>query len=427
MPSIRLVSAAATLVAVFTTEKALAQTDTFDACEPTRLDEFALRCENEGVGSECCRSLSELNDQKCFCNEKLGQVPYEVRQRVLPVVLRADRDCEAYVRFGDRCEPIPRFIESPLPPPFPDASPPPVSPSPPPPPSIISPALVSPTIEATCDVDGIVSIIQAGCSSIVDGGASSRVTSACCDALVQLNGEDCFCKSDPRIQALLREFPANFAAMFKASPSVCGATIRGGWQCLPFVDRTPPPPPPPPPPARAIQRAPLPPFFGRTYGLGRDVEAITRDVQNRVCSISAYASILDAGCDRLPSLDANTNLARRCCELISLMNGALCFCASNLLSIIESSRGVSYPMFAATPYKCRPGFQTFAYQSCSFVDAPEPLSPPPPPPPISRAEPEWSWSWGSWWPFSPSPNPSSPPLWPEKPRINPALIDDAAR
>ena len=199
----------------------------------------------------------------------------------------------------------------------------------------------------------------------------TRATSA---ALIKLNDMKCFCEESDMIRELLRTFSANFGAMFKSAPSVCGATIVGGWQCLPFVDRTPPSSPPPPPPIRspppapsAIQRAPLPPFIGRTFGLDAALESRRREIQTRICTVAAFANILDSGCARLPFLDASTNRASRCCELISLMNSGLCFCRDDVAALVASARAVSDPMLAATTQKCSPGFQTYAYEECSIA------------------------------------------------------------
>lgn len=434
------------VVALSSARRARAQaSDTFVAeCAAERLEALVSACDANSEATfdrnECCVRLRELDSRDCFCNVNLGAVDFELRRRALPEVLRAERLCDARLKFGNECAPLPRFppLNVQPPPQAPSQAPqqPPRAPStPPPPPAIISPAIISP-IQATCSVDGLVTLIQAGCASIVDSTDSvlrQRVTSECCRALVKLNDERCFCSEGDMIQELLREFPANFGGMFKAAPNVCGSTIVGGWQCLPFVDRTPPPSPPPPaspPPSRAIQRAPLPPFIGRTFGLERDVvETITRDVQTRVCGISAYANILDAGCARLPFLDVSTNRAKRCCELIALMNAALCFCESALAPLIASTSAVVEPMFAATTSKCRPGFQTFARglteDSCLAVDAPLPASPPPPaaPPAAPPRNPDGSVVFGVWWPFAPRSRQSdSPPLWPERPRVPPVLV-----
>ena len=374
-----------------------AQSDTFvPSCAEESFDDLLRLCDPNAVSfsrDACCTRLAMLNAEECFCNANLGDVDFEVRRRVLPEVLRAERRCDLKLKFGNECVPLPEFSA-------------PISPPPPPPPpqpsAITTPALVSSRIQASCTPDGLVSMVQFGCSAITepDSPFSQRVKVTCCDALIKLNDMKCFCEESDMIRELLRTFSANFGAMFKSAPSVCGATIVGGWQCLPFVDRTPPSSPPPPPPIRspppapsAIQRAPLPPFIGRTFGLDAALESRRREIQTRICTVAAFANILDSGCARLPFLDASTNRASRCCELISLMNSGLCFCRDDVAALVASARAVSDPMLAATTQKCSPGFQTYAYEECSIVDRPLPASPPPPPatPPPSFAGPTCTW------------------------------------
>lgn len=422
------------LATTLATTGATAQaSDTFvPECAPERLNALANACDVNSTAFErraCCETLRALDDRECFCNANLGAVEFELRRQILPTVLRAERLCDERLKFGRDCVPLPPFTPlSPSSPPAAVGSPPPPSPPfKPPPPAIVSPSIISSPLRAACTVDGLISLIQSGCSSIGDGLASPlavRSRDACCAALVKLNAEKCFCSAENAIQDLLREFPANWLAMFSAAPNVCGATILGGWQCTPFVDRAPPPPPPSPPPTptQFIQRAPLPPFIGRTFGL-QDLQAITNDLRARVCSISAYANILDAGCSRLPFLDASTNRAKRCCEQIALMNSALCFCENALASVVEQTKPASIAMFAATPHRCQPSFQTFAGAECSVVVGPLPASPPPPsPPPPPTGSQTFVFSW---WPFGVRPPATVPPseqLWPERPRVPVALL-----
>jgi len=406
-----------------------AQSDTFvSVCSEESFNGLLRLCDPDAVSFSrvaCCDRLAMLDAEECFCNANLGDVDFEIRRRVLPEVLRAERRCGQSLKFGNECVPLPEYPFSP-----------PSSPPPPPPPqpsAITTPALVSSRISPSCTPDGLVSMVQFGCSAIAepDSPFAQRVKATCCDALIKLNEVKCFCESD-MIKELLRSFPANFGAMFKSAPSVCGATIVGGWQCLPFVDRTPPSSPPPPPPISsppptpsAIQRAPLPPFIGRTFGLDAALESRRREIQTRICTVAAFANILDSGCARLPFLDVSANRAVRCCELISLMNSGLCFCQEDVAALVESARGVADPMLAATTQKCRPGFQTYAYDECSIVDRPLPASPPPPPaapPPSSGGSSTTTNYILAFWPFAPAPTARAPPLWPERPRVPPAIL-----
>jgi len=421
------------LVTTLASTNANAQaSDTFvPECAPERLNALADTCDVNSTNFDrgaCCATLRALDEKECFCNANLGALDFELRRQILPNVLRAERLCDERLKFGRDCVPLPPFTPlSPIWPPSTVESPPPAAPPfKPPAPAIFSPALISSPLRAACTVDGLVSLIQSGCSSIGDGPASPlavRSTDACCAALVKLNAEKCFCSAENAVQDLLREFPANWLAMFSAAPNVCGTTILGGWQCTPFVYRAPPPPPPSPPPTppQFIQRAPLPPFIGRTFGL-QDIQSITNDLRERVCSIAAFANILDAGCSRLPFLEASTNRAKQCCEQIAIMNSALCFCENALASVVEQTKPASSAMLAATPYKCRPSFQTFAGAECSVVEGPLP-SPPPPPPPSPPPRAGSQTFVFSWWPFSVRPPmPASEQLWPERPRVPAALL-----
>jgi len=412
---------------------AKAQRDTFvPECAGESLAPIERLCDSNSNNfnrDACCALLNELNALECFCNKNIGEVAFEVRQRVIPVTISAaDRLCGIAIKIGNECTPIPRFTIEPVPsPPLSLSSPPPplTPPSAPPsspPTAIRSPAYMSAPVKSTCDVDGLISLIQAGCSAMGDESSvlSSRIAPQCCDALDKLNERLCFCEKDLRVREILNEFPANWHKMFSDAPKVCsGLVIRGGWQCSPYIARSPPPPPPPPP---SVSQP-----TGGGYGyIRRPTELDIQRAKERVCTVSAFASILDAGCASLPYLDPSTSKAQRCCELVGLMNSALCFCSSILTPLIDSSRAAINPMFAATAHVC--DFPTFAYDGCVFVDEPLPTMPPPPsPPPAPTSTPTPS-SW-SWWPFGArqqhpaNPAPAQTPLWPRRPELPPALID----
>ncbi|CAL55586.1 unnamed product [Ostreococcus tauri] len=390
--------------------------DTFvSECAGERLRSLVEVCTaSENFNQDtCCASLRALDENDCFCNVNLGQVELGIRREVLPLVLQAEQACDLKLKFGNNCAALPPFTLSP-----------PSAASPPAPSAIISPSIVPAPIRATCSVDGLVRLIQGGCASIGDNTNSplaTRVRASCCEALTSLNAEKCFCSEGKMVQELLREFPSNFLAMFSASESVCGTTIVGGWQCLPFVAKSPPPPPPPPPPSVVtppIIRAPLPPFVGRTFGVV-DREELTRQLSQELCRVSAYANILDDGCARLPFLDATSNRARRCCEQIALMNTALCFC--ELSDVVQATKSAADVMFSATQYKCRPGFGTYAYEECRIVDAgPIPTPAPPPAPPPAQTGTRYVVAWWPWGGGSPAS--TDEPIWPDRPRVPSALL-----
>ena len=418
------------VVSTMTWSRTRAQSDTFivNDCSGDRLVAIERLCDtnsNDFNRDACCALLDELNALECFCNKNIVKVPFEVRQRVIPLTISAagGRVCDVGIKIGNECAPIPKFtIESvpspPVSPPPPSPSPPPVSPTPT---SIRSPAYIAAPVKSTCDVDGLISLIQAGCSAMGDDSSvlSARIAPQCCDALDKLNEQLCFCDKDIRVREILQEFPANWHKMFTDAPKVCsGLVIRGGWQCSPYIARSPPPPSPPPP------STPISQPTGSGY-VRRPSEMDIQRAKERVCTVSAFASVLDAGCASLPYLEPSTSKAQRCCELVGLMNSALCFCSSILTPLIDSSRAAVNPMFAATAHVC--DFPTFAYASCVFVDEPLPTRPPPPaPPPAPRAHTEVP-SW-SWWPFgasfrNPPAAPAQAPLWPPRPKLPPALID----
>ena len=91
-----------------------AQSDTFvPSCAEESFDDLLRLCDPNAVSfsrDACCTRLAMLNAEECFCNANLGDVDFEVRRRVLPEVLRAERRCDLKLKFGNECVPLPEFL-----------------------------------------------------------------------------------------------------------------------------------------------------------------------------------------------------------------------------------------------------------------------------------------------------------------------------
>ena len=220
-----------------------------DACALARLRALPNLCAPRDTASAatppeaCCDELFALNAAGCFCAEPFLSASAEEQSALVPAIASAPSRCGVNARVGARCEALlvpeeeneeeeeeeeegeegeEEEVAAPSPP-----SPSPPSPSPPPP----------------CAISDLVGLVQDGCGTALaafaarGGETSAQLASSCCERLRALNDDECFCKSNAL--NLARTFPANFAAMFAAAPSACGATVVGGWQCAPFPAATP--------------------------------------------------------------------------------------------------------------------------------------------------------------------------------------------
>ena len=217
-----------------------------DACALARLRALPNLCAPRDTASAatppeaCCDELFALNAAGCFCAEPFLSASAEEQSALVPALASAPSRCGVNARVGARCEALlvpeeeneeeeeeeeEEEVAAPSPSP---PSPPSPSPSPPPPP---------------CAISDLVGLVQDGCGTALaafaarGGETSAQLASSCCERLRALNDDECFCKSNAL--NLARTFPANFAAMFAAAPSACGATVVGGWQCAPFPAATP--------------------------------------------------------------------------------------------------------------------------------------------------------------------------------------------
>ena len=292
------------------------------------------------------------------------------------------------------------------------------------------------------------------------------VVNACCDRLVRLDARaegPCFC--EPNALVAMRAFPANFRGMlaFAAAPETCGVAVRGGRECVPFpreaivdtvdtVDTVsqsssgaeaersafeetkvkesseessesssmtwppfppyPAAPPAPPPADSSVDDAPSP--------------LSDATVVQRVCLRESRDALLENRCDtslRTDPVESDSRVsfpsssridADACCELLGLLNGALCFCEDAFVRGSTSEAARLRNVLAATPRAC--GFVMYAALreaglmvgdetaggtgTNRCVPVPSPPSPPSPPSAPLPPSP----------PRPPAPSPPPPPL-----------------
>jgi hypothetical protein len=251
---------------------------------------------------------------------------------------------------------------------------------------------------------------------------SNSKVSECCATLVDLNDALCFCRADA--SAALRAFPSNFQTIFAyaGSKNTCDVSVRGGRACVPFpgaaflalelnrngleraeaTDRTervdadasgnqisqipneetqkswppyPPYPVSPPVPPRTPPSAPPEPSraaANATKSPPPSPPARVLDdavVVRRVCRPESLDALLENRCDTAlrAGTAARSGVGDTCCELLGLLNGAVCFCVGETAEAIRSGRGpfenaanISRirKSLAATPQTC--GFVMYA-------------------------------------------------------------------
>ena len=238
---------------------------------------------------------------------------------------------------------------------------------------------------------------------------SESTVNSCCDRLVRLDARaegSCFC--EPNALVAMRAFPANFRGMFAfaAAKETCGVAARGGRACAPFprediVDiveaersvveesdvegsfqssssksssmtwppfppypEAPPAPPAPPrpPPATAVSRRrdddvpePSDARVARRVCLPESLDAL---LENR-CDASLRAFSTPSAGESGVSFRSSSRIdADACCELLGLLNGALCFCEAAFFGGSANEVARLRNALAATPRAC--GFVMYA-------------------------------------------------------------------
>ncbi len=231
------------------------------------LREFAE--EEEDRKNACCLILSELNEEKCFCENKIAPVLAQSQANFVSMFLAAYDICNGLEIYGGwKCSKFPRqaFLQSSAPPPSgtEEVPYPPYSPSPP----SSSSSKTSPPKKETMDVCSIASqnpdsLLTQKCDklpflrgSFQDGNPLSLL-SRCCEQIEVLNSGLCFC--DERFQNVMNDNERKFRALFAAVPIKCKDIARMqiyyGGACSAYDDigipNAPPPPPSSPRPPRA--------------------------------------------------------------------------------------------------------------------------------------------------------------------------------
>ena len=316
-----------------------------------------------------------------------------------------------------------------------------------------------------------------------------RLADACCDRLTRLDAREegpCFC--EPNALVAMRAFPANFRGMFAfaSAPETCGVAVRGGNACAPFprtasgdiVDAfvpssseiesseiesseiesssisrpmTWPPFPPYPAAPPAPSRPPGPPpatagLFGEFDSSSNSPELSDARVVRRVCLSESLDALRENRCDASLAQEASLaslSGARRassqtsrssridadaCCELLGLLNGALCFCSETFFpagdeaarlrdALAATPRACGFVMYAALPSEGGTrddgddgddGDGTGTNQCVPVSSPPSPPAPQEPPAPPRAPMPPSP-------PRPPAPSPPPPPL-PSAPR-----------
>ena len=329
-----------------------------------------------------------------------------------------------------------------------------------------------------CDAATLLRLVQDGCAGALRARAlrlerprKDRLADACCDRLARLDARaegPCFC--EPSALAAMRAFPANFRGMFAfaAAPETCGVAVRGGSACAPFpraasgdivdafspsssiessIESSPmspmtwPPFPPYPAAPPAPPRPPGPP--PATAGLRGEFddtnapEPSDARVVRRVCLSESLDALRENRCDASLAQEASLSGERRassqtsrssridadaCCELLGLLNGALCFCSETFFpagdeaarlrdALAATPRACGFVMYAALPSKGETrddgdaGDGTGTNQCVPVSSPPSPQAPPAPPRAPMPPSP----------PRPPAPSPPPPPL-PRAPR-----------
>jgi hypothetical protein len=434
-----------------------------------------------GRDASCCAELAALNDKRCFCGESIARLSGEAQRALVTPLAAAQTSCGVNPRVGELCASLAEEKRNPPPPRAPFAQPLVLAPAPDPARAVSNPeapsprpaALATSPPPAACDAATLLRLVQDGCagalrartleSDAFSRALANRLADSCCDRLERLDARTegpCFC--EPNALVALRAFPANFRQMFEnaAAQETCGLVVRGGRACAPFPRRDgvrdgvdvdvdvsvpedaidvsqltwppfPPYPAAPPAPPTPRSSPPRPPNTAANDGRSAS-EPIESDatVVERVCLRESRDALLENRCDialrrvKQKTSAASDDLSSRidadaCCEILGLLNGALCFCADafaggSATSQNEEEAARLRNALAATPETC--GFVMYAAaqtessdgtgtpRRCVPVLSPSNVaSPPSPPSPPSAPLPPSP-------PRPPAPSPPPPPM-----------------
>ena len=448
-------------------------------CAAERLERLPRLCEPReaapGRDASCCAELAALNDARCFCGESIARLSDEAQRALVPPLAAAQTSCGVNPRVGQLCASLAEEkTRNPPPPRAPFAQPLVLAPAPraravsnPEAPSPRPAALATSPPPVACDAATLLRLVQDGCAGALRARTlesrrrsdANRLADSCCDRLERLDARTegpCFC--EPNALVAVRAFPANFRQMFAfaAAPETCGLAVRGGRACAPFPPRDvvdvdvdvdfsgeekgndvspmmtwPPFPPYPaaPPAPPTPTNPPRPPNSATNDSSASEPSDAT--IVNRVCLRESLDALLENRCDaslrRVARVGSRASDEPRpssridadaCCEILGLLNGALCFCADAFVLAGGSATARNEEeaarlrnALAATPETC--GFVMYAAQTeagdgtgtrrCVPVLSPAGASPPSPPSPPSAPLPPSP-------PRPPAPSPPPPPL-----------------
>ena len=286
LPSLKRVSATAT------SRRSLLQTDTFSygngfcTKENVLYVSVGIGCgsmrdfaeEEEDRKNACCLILSELNEEKCFCENKVAPILQQSQANFVSMFLAAYDLCNGLEVYGGwKCSKFPRqaFLQPPPPPlsASEDVRYPPYPPSPPNSPSFSE---TPPPRQETLDVCSVASqnpesLLSQKCDKLpfLKEGTEDKnplsLLSRCCEQIEVLNNALCFC--DERFQKAMNDNERKFRTLFAAVPIKCRNIARMqiyyGRACSAYDDigipNNPPPPPRPPRPPRAFSDVSAPP------------------------------------------------------------------------------------------------------------------------------------------------------------------------
>ena len=271
-----------TVSATETSRRSLLQTDTFSyqntgfcTRENVLYASVGIGCgalrdfaeEDEDRKNACCLILSELNEEKCFCENKVAPILQQSQANFVSMFVSAYDVCNGLEIYGGwKCSKFPRqaFLQPPPPPPSDESYPP----YPPSPPSSPTSSETPPPRTETVDVCSIASqnpdsLLNQKCDKLpflrenFEGRNPLSLLSRCCEQIEVLNSALCFC--DERFQKVMNDNERKFRALFAAVPIKCRNIARMqiyyGRACSAYDDigipNSPPPPPRSPRPPRA--------------------------------------------------------------------------------------------------------------------------------------------------------------------------------
>jgi len=271
-----------TVSATETSRRSLLQTDTFSyqntgfcTRENVLYASVGIGCgalrdfaeEDEDRKNACCLILSELNEEKCFCENKVAPILQQSQANFVSMFVSAYDVCNGLEIYGGwKCSKFPRqaFLQPPPPPPSDESYPP----YPPSPPSSPTSSETPPPRTETVDVCSIASqnpdsLLNQKCDKLpflrenFEDRNPLSLLSRCCEQIEVLNSALCFC--DERFQKVMNDNERKFRALFAAVPIKCRNTARMqiyyGRACSAYDNIGIPNSPPPPPRSPRLPRA----------------------------------------------------------------------------------------------------------------------------------------------------------------------------